>query len=150
MHILRSHQQCNKTPVALWKCSSLSRQTLCNYMDYCSPPGSSVHGILQAWYRNCCHALFWGIFLNQGLNTHFLHLPHCGHILYCLSHQASPLLCILANICYCKCSRLGAFNYVCNGIYCLNLNFPNGIYVAYHFHMFVCHLSVHLLWWSVC
>ena len=61
--------------------------TLCDTMD-CSPPGSSVHGILQArileWVG---HSLFQGIFLTQGLNPCLLHrkvdsLP--------LSHQGSP------------------------------------------------------------
>ena len=35
----------------------------------CSPPGSSVHGILSG-----CHALPQGIFPAQGSNLHFLHL----------------------------------------------------------------------------
>ena len=48
--------------------------TLCNPMD-CSPPGSSVHGIL--------HALLQGIFLTQGSNPHLLWLLHCRWILYC-------------------------------------------------------------------
>ena len=43
-------------------------------MDY-SPPGSSVHGILQAgvleWVAT---ALLQGIFLTQGLNPRLLHL----------------------------------------------------------------------------
>ena len=42
--------------------------TLCNPTD-CSPPGSSVHGILQA--RNTgvgCHALLQGIFPTQASN----------------------------------------------------------------------------------
>ena len=52
--------------------------TLCDPMD-CSPPGSSVHGILQA------RILEWvampssreeGIFPTQGLNLHLLHLLH--------------------------------------------------------------------------
>ena len=50
--------------------------TLCNPMD-CSPPGSSVHGILQA------RILEWvafsreeGIFPTQGLNLHLLRLLH--------------------------------------------------------------------------
>ena len=44
------------------------------YPKDCSPPGSSVHGILQA--RNTgvsCHALLQGIFLTQGSNPHLLH-----------------------------------------------------------------------------
>ena len=35
---------------------------------------------------DCC-ALLQGIFLTQGLNSG---LPHCGQMLYCLSHQGSP------------------------------------------------------------
>ena len=45
--------------------------TLCNPMD-CSPPGSSVHRILQA--RMGCHALLQGIFLTQGLHLCLLYL----------------------------------------------------------------------------
>ena len=52
--------------------------TLCDPMD-CGPPGSSVHGILQArtlMTRLGCHALLQGIFLTQELIpcvVHFLH-----------------------------------------------------------------------------
>ena len=54
----------------------------------CSPPGSSVHGILQA------RILEWvavpssreGIFLTQGSNLRFLRLLHCRWVLYRLSH----------------------------------------------------------------
>ena len=67
--------------------------TLWDPMD-CSPPGSSVHGILQA------RTLEWvampssrGIFPTQGLNPG---LPHCRWILYCLSHPGSPLITILS------------------------------------------------------
>ena len=50
--------------------------TLCDPMD-CSPPGSSVHGILQAGYtRVGCHALLQGIFPTQGSNPYFLCLLH--------------------------------------------------------------------------
>ena len=45
--------------------------TLCDPTDY-SPPGSSVHGILQAT-RVGCHVLLQGIFLTQGSNPHLLH-----------------------------------------------------------------------------
>ena len=37
-----------------------------------------------------CHALLQGIFLTQGSNPG---LPHCGQILYQLSHQRSPYKC---------------------------------------------------------
>ena len=57
--------------------------TLCDPVDY-SPPGSSVHGILQA------RILEWvaqGIFPIQGLNPDLLHFRW---ILYHLSCQESP------------------------------------------------------------
>ena len=60
--------------------------TLCDPMD-CSPPGSSVHVILQArmyWAGGYCHFFLQGIFSTQELN---LGLQHCRQILYCLSHQ---------------------------------------------------------------
>ena len=42
--------------------------TLCSPID-CSPPGSSVHGILQARILGVgCHALLQGIFPTQGSN----------------------------------------------------------------------------------
>ena len=60
---------------------------LCKPTD-CSPPGSSIHGILQA------RILEWvampscrGLFPTQGSNPG---LPHCRWILYHLSHQESP------------------------------------------------------------
>ena len=52
------------------------------------PPGSSVHGDSPG--KNAvlgCHALLQGIFPTHGLNPRF---PHCGWILYRLSHQESP------------------------------------------------------------
>ena len=49
-------------------------QALCDPMDS-GPPGSSVHGILQAPTPGVgFHALFQGIFLTQGLNPRLLHL----------------------------------------------------------------------------
>ena len=50
----------------------------------CSPPGFSVHGLLQQECWSCCHFLFQGIFLTQGWN---LDLLYCRWFLYCLSHQ---------------------------------------------------------------
>ena len=41
--------------------------TLCDPMDN-SPPGSSVHGILQARILENCHSLLHGIFPTQGSN----------------------------------------------------------------------------------
>ena len=61
--------------------------TLCNPM-YCRPPGSSVHGILQARILEWVAIVFSrGIFQIQGSN---LDLLLCRQILYSLSHQGSP------------------------------------------------------------
>ena len=82
-----------------WSEVTQSCPTLWDPMDY-SPPGSSVHGILQArileWVaislsKNtgvCCHTLLQGIFPTHGLNPG---LPHCRQILYCLSQQPTNL-----------------------------------------------------------
>ena len=60
--------------------------SLCDPMD-CSPPGSSVHGILQAKDPGVgCHALLQ-IFLTQGSN---LGLPHCRQNFYHLSYREVP------------------------------------------------------------
>ena len=57
---------------------------------HATPPGSSVHGILQAimleWVAS--YSLLQGIFLTQGLN---LGLLHYQQILYCLSHKGSQI-----------------------------------------------------------
>ena len=62
--------------------------TLCGPMD-CSPPGSSIHGILQIrileWVA--IPSLLQGVFPTQGSNPGLL---HCRQILYCLNHQGSP------------------------------------------------------------
>ena len=55
----------------------------------CSPPGSSVHGNSPGKNTGVgYHALLQGVFPTQGLNPGLLHF---GWILYCLSHQGSPL-----------------------------------------------------------
>ena len=60
--------------------------TLCDPMDS-SPPGSSVHGILQARILEwLAISLLQGIFPTQGLN---LGLLHCREILYHLSQSQS-------------------------------------------------------------
>ena len=65
--------------------------TLCNPMDY-SPPGSSVHGILQTRILEWVATPFsWGSsrpgdLPHPGTN---LRLLHCRQILYSLSHQRS-------------------------------------------------------------
>ena len=59
---------------------------LCNLRD-CSPPGSSVHGILQARIMEWVPIPFSRIFLTQGSNPSLL---HCRQILHSLSHHGSP------------------------------------------------------------
>ena len=62
--------------------ASQSCLTLCNPMD-CSPPGFSVHGILQARILEWVAIPFSrGVSPTQGLNPG---LPHCRQILYHLS-----------------------------------------------------------------
>ena len=54
----------------------------------CDPPGSSVHGLLQARILEWVAIPFSrGISLTQGSK---LHLLRYRQILYCLSHQGSP------------------------------------------------------------
>ena len=65
--------------------------TLCNPMD-CSPPGSSVHGDSPSKNTGVgFHALLQGIFPTQGSNPG---LSHCRWILYQVSYQGSPHICI--------------------------------------------------------
>ena len=59
---------------------------LCDPMD-CSPPGSSVHGILQARILEQVTIPCSRDLPNSGIEARFL---HCRHIPYHLSHQESP------------------------------------------------------------
>ena len=69
---------------------------LYDLMD-CSPPGSSVPGMFQTRIQEMgSHFLFQGIFPTQVVNPG---LPHSRQILYCLSHQRSPLF-------YLNCSNI--------------------------------------------
>ena len=62
--------------------------TLCDTMDF-RPPGSSVHGDSPGQNTGvACHFLLQGVFLTQGSNPGL----RCRQIVYCLSHQGSPLL----------------------------------------------------------
>ena len=55
----------------------------------CSPPGSSVHEDSPGKNTGVGdHALLQGISPTQGSNPYLL---HCRWILYCLSHQGSPV-----------------------------------------------------------
>ena len=66
--------------------------TLCHPMD-CSPPGSSVYGILQAKNTGVgCHFLLQGIFSTEESN---LGLLHCRWILYWESYQGSPKIYVI-------------------------------------------------------
>ena len=61
---------------------------LCDLMG-CSPPGSSLRGILQARILEWVAILFSGIFPSWGSN---LGLLHCRRTLYHLSHQGTPIV----------------------------------------------------------
>ena len=82
------YQTCTTVSFILCVCSvAQSRLIPCNCMD-CSPPGSSVHGILQGRILEwVAIAFFRGIFLTQGLNLCLLHWQ--GNSLQ-LSHHGSP------------------------------------------------------------
>ena len=90
---LVAHQCINISPFGLrwldlhfYCCCCLvaqSRPTLCKPMD-CSPPGSSVHGILQARITGeGCHLPLQGIFPTQGLNPSLLGLLHWEALNFC-------------------------------------------------------------------
>ena len=86
--------------------------TLCNPMD-CSPPGTSVHEILQA------RILEWvAISFSRGSSRPRdrtnLGLPHCRQMHYYLSHQGSPCYMggtlkyqypVAATIFFCSCRK---------------------------------------------
>ena len=56
---------------------------------HCSPPGSSVHGDSPGKNTGVgYHTVLQGIIPTQGWNPGLL---HCRWILYCLSHQGSPI-----------------------------------------------------------
>ena len=71
--------------------------TVCNSI-VCSPPVSSVHGILCPWNfpgKNTgvgSHSPLQGIFPTQRSNSDLL---HCRQILYHLHHQGSPSVFLL-------------------------------------------------------
>ena len=54
--------------------------TLCDPVDY-SPPGSSVHRILQARILEWVATSLEGIFPTRGLNLGLLHCPFTDHCL---------------------------------------------------------------------
>ena len=106
MFFLTLFQQTNASQWTVWECSATTRAlvaqscpTLCDPMD-CSPPGSSVHGILQARILEwVAIALLQGIFLTQGSNPGLL---HSRQILYHLSYPGKPYLFIRHRNSFCK------------------------------------------------
>ena len=77
----------NASPMLCVRAKSLKLcLTLCNPMDY-SPPGSSVHGILQASILGGLPFPSPGIFLTQWLNSGLLWFLHCRLFLYCWATQ---------------------------------------------------------------
>ena len=57
----------------------------------CSPPGSSVHGIIQARITGLgCYFLFQEIFPTEGLNSFLLPLLHWQADSFITSHLGSP------------------------------------------------------------
>ena len=74
---VQNPQLCARGPVCVCVQSLCMCPTLCDPMD-CSPPGSSVLGILQARILGVgCHALFQGFFPTQGSSPRLLCLLHC-------------------------------------------------------------------------
>ena len=71
-----------------WSDLAQSCPTLCDPMD-CSPPGSSIHGILHGKNTGVgCPFLRQGNFPTQGSNSGLL---HCRQALYPLSHRGSTV-----------------------------------------------------------
>ena len=67
-----------------------SRPTQCDSMG-CSPPGSSVHGILQARILEWVAIPFSRASPYPGIEPGSQLCLHCRQILYGLSHQGSPM-----------------------------------------------------------
>ena len=81
--------------------------TLCNPMD-CSPPGSSVHGILQASILGRLPFPSPGIFLTQWLNSGLLWFLNCRLLLYCLATQ-EPHQCYTSAKCLCSVTKVSSY-----------------------------------------
>ena len=81
-------------PVCKHAKSLQSCQTLCGSMN-CSPPGSSVHGILQVRILEWVSVFSRGIFPTQQLNLCLLNLLQWQADSLPLSHQESPRTCDL-------------------------------------------------------
>ena len=72
-------------------CSVVSN--FCHLMDY-SPPGSSVHGFIQARILKWVASSFSTETSQPRDRTHIagIKLLYCRQILFCLSHQGSPFI----------------------------------------------------------
>ena len=71
-----------------------------------------------------CHSLVQGIIPTQGLN---LRLLNCRQILYCLSHQGSPLVELIIQIRW-SCFRTCALN---RELHCLSIcGYKHGVYTT--------------------
>ena len=101
----------------LWCLVAQLYPTLCDPMD-CIPPGPLSKAILQERMLQLdCHALLQGIFPTQRLNPG---LPHCRHLLYCLSHREA---CTLWRVNPYYCSTICLF--------CLKGMLRLGLYLSY-------------------
>ena len=76
----------------MWKCQLLSCVRLCNRKD-CSPPGSSVRGLLRATILEWVSSPF-SRESSQPRDRTWVSLI-CRQILYCLSYQQSPVSSVL-------------------------------------------------------
>ena len=74
--------------------------TFCDPMDY-SLPGSSVHGILQARILKWIAILFSR--RSSSPRDQIQNSCIAGKILYHLSHQRSPYMCVCVCVCVCVC-----------------------------------------------
>ena len=78
-HLKRIHKKLIKwTTCRAWAKTLQSCPTLCDPMD-CSPSGSPVHGILQAWILEWGAISSSGDLPSQGSSWHLLHLLHSVH-----------------------------------------------------------------------
>ena len=73
--VMNGNEACILSSTDLWVYAESFQlcPTLCNPKD-CSPPDSSVHGILQTKHWVGCPAILQGTFLTQGLNLCLLSL----------------------------------------------------------------------------
>ena len=94
----------------------------------CSPPGSSVHGIL--WAR----ILEWvAISFSRGSS-----LPsdlHCRQVLHHLSHQGSPYY-VCVCVCVCVYIYIYIHMYICVYIY-IHMYICTYMYIYIYIHMYV-------------